>query len=191
MEGGQVQELLGALIEGRPVYVQERGGTETIVYSLEMRGSEAVGFRAKEGDRLIKFDEIQSVSLAPSQNHTVPFEALLLRASHIPSDSGDVALQFRGGELHQITNPLPFGTELPEGALVEIGFARLPPTLEAQDGYQLAYYRLAEAHAGAVPFPYYVYAADGKYYWQIFIADDEALREFRDAFTPDCRIEGL
>lgn len=183
------REMLEALIEGRPVFVQENGGSETLVSSLEMKGETAIGFRAVEDGRLIKIEEVSSVSLSPTRSEAAPFESLLIRASHIPSNADEVACQFKFGELHQIENPLPSGKDLPQGALVEIGFARLPPSIAADAGYQLVFYR--RANDEALPFPFYVYATDGEYYWQIFIANAEDLKEFRDTHTPDCEVEGL
>ena len=191
MDAEYQRELIRALVEGHPVYVQEHNGDETVVYRLEMRGDEAIGFRATEGDRLITIAEVRSVSLTSTRNADAPFETLLSLAVDSPTIEGEKAQVFKGGVLTIIPSPLPFGASVPDGAFVEIGFATLPATVVAPDGYELVYYRLADEHARLLPFPFYVYAADGTYYWHIFIESVEDLRDFRDANTPGCAVEGL
>jgi hypothetical protein len=56
-------EVLTALVEGNPVYVQQHDGTETEVCSLEMKGTEAVGWRAKVDGTLIPVSQVTSISL--------------------------------------------------------------------------------------------------------------------------------
>lgn len=191
MDAAYQGNLIAALVEGKPVFVQERSGAETIVYRLEMSGENAVGFRASGTDRLITIAEIASVSLTPTQNHTCPFETLLINFVDEPTIAGDKAHIFRGGVLTTIETPLPYGTPLTGDKFVNIGMARLAPTFEATHGYQVVIYKLADEKAGPIPFPFYIFASDGKFYWQIFCESAEELRAFRDLCLPDCAVEGL
>ena len=65
MSPDEREQVLRALLRGRPVYVQRGDGSEAAVYSLEFRGAEAVGWREKGTEALIPAEQVVSVSLDP------------------------------------------------------------------------------------------------------------------------------